>query len=44
MILEHPDGRFASVPVHSKRDIPIGTLRGILANAGIDVDELRRLL
>jgi predicted RNA binding protein YcfA (HicA-like mRNA interferase family) len=43
-MLDHADGRFASVPVHGKRDVPIGTLRGILANAGLDVEQLRRLL
>ncbi len=44
VVLEHPDGRFASIPVHGKREVPIGTLRGILANAGLDVEDLRRLL
>ena len=44
IIMEHPDRRFASIPVHGKRDIPTGTLRGILVTAGLAVDELRRLL
>jgi predicted RNA binding protein YcfA (HicA-like mRNA interferase family) len=44
VILDHADGRFASVPVHGTRNVPIGTLRGILANANIDVDDLRRHL
>jgi predicted RNA binding protein YcfA (HicA-like mRNA interferase family) len=44
VIMEHPDGRFASVPVHAKRALPIGTLRGILATAGFTIDEFRGLL
>jgi predicted RNA binding protein YcfA (HicA-like mRNA interferase family) len=44
VIVEHADGRYASVPVHGKREIPIGTLRGILARIGLDVEDLRRLL
>ena len=44
VILEHDDGRFASIPVQGKRDVPIGTLRAILARAGLEVEDLRRLL
>ena len=44
VIVEHPDGRFASIPMHGKRTIPIGTLHGILVQAGLDVETLRRLL
>jgi predicted RNA binding protein YcfA (HicA-like mRNA interferase family) len=43
-MVEHEDGRFASIPVHGKREIPIGTLRGILARIGLEADDLRRLL
>jgi predicted RNA binding protein YcfA (HicA-like mRNA interferase family) len=31
----HPDGRATSVPVHTNKDLPIGTLLGILRDAGI---------
>ena len=44
VIMEHSDGRFASIPVHAKRDVPTGTLHGILTTAGLTIDELRRLL
>ncbi|HEX3464858.1 MAG TPA: type II toxin-antitoxin system HicA family toxin [Candidatus Elarobacter sp.] len=44
LIMEHPDGRFASIPMHGKQAIPIGTLRGILASARVDIKELRRFL
>jgi len=45
VILEHPETRrFASVPTHSAEDLPPGTLRGILRQAGVTVEEFRRLL
>lgn len=43
-IMRHPDGRGTTVPVHRGRDIAKGTLRGILADVGLSVDELRSLL
>ncbi len=32
------------VPVHGSKDMPTGTLRGIIADAGLSVAEFRRLL
>ena len=43
-MMRHPDGRSVSVPVHSGRDMPKGTLRSVLSIIGMDVDELRELL
>lgn len=43
-ILRHPDGRGTTVPVHQGRDVAKGTLRGILDDVGLTVDDLRRLL
>ena len=43
-IMRHPDGRGTTVPVHPGRDIAKGTLRGILADAHMTIEELRRLL
>jgi len=43
-IMRHPDGRGTTVPVHPGRDVAKGTLRGILADASMTVDELQRLL
>ena len=37
--LVHPDGRKVTVPMH-KGDIPKGTLRSILRQAEISLDEL----
>jgi len=43
-ILRHPDGRGTTVPVHQGRNVAKGTLRGILADIGMTVEELQRLL
>jgi predicted RNA binding protein YcfA (HicA-like mRNA interferase family) len=43
-IMRHPDGRGTTVPVHPGRDVAKGTLRGILADADMTVQELRRSL
>jgi predicted RNA binding protein YcfA (HicA-like mRNA interferase family) len=43
-IMRHPDGRNTTVPVHSGRDVRPGTLRGILADVGLSVEEFRELL
>ena len=36
----HPDGRRTTVPMHAKRDIAKGTLRQILRDAGLEVEDL----
>ncbi|CAN5318490.1 hypothetical protein BH23CHL1_BH23CHL1_08660 [soil metagenome] len=36
------EGRRVTVPVHSNQDLPIGTFRSILTEAGIDADEYRQ--
>jgi predicted RNA binding protein YcfA (HicA-like mRNA interferase family) len=36
--------RRATVPVHTGKDIPAGTLRSILRGAKLDVEEIRELL
>ncbi len=43
-IMRHTDGRGTTVPVHQGRDVAKGTLRGILADAGMSVEELQRFL
>jgi predicted RNA binding protein YcfA (HicA-like mRNA interferase family) len=42
--MRHADGRGTTVPVHPGRDVAKGTLRGILADAVMTVEELQRLL
>ena len=43
-IMRHADGRGTTVPVHQGRDVAKGTLRGILADVGMSVEELQRFL
>ena len=38
------DKRRATVPIHSGREVPIGTLRGILRDVDISTDDFRALL
>jgi predicted RNA binding protein YcfA (HicA-like mRNA interferase family) len=42
--LKHPDGRATTVPVHSGRDVPKGTLRSVLQDVSLTVEDLRKLL
>jgi predicted RNA binding protein YcfA (HicA-like mRNA interferase family) len=39
-----PPGASVPVPVHGTRDLPAGTLRSILRQAGLTADELRGAL
>jgi len=43
-IMRHPDGRGTTVPVHPGGDVAKGTLRGILSDVGMTVEDLQRLL
>ena len=42
--LRHIDGRIATIPVHTNKDIPRGTLRGILRDIGISTEEFIKLI
>ncbi len=44
LVLVHPDGRRAIIAMHSGRDIPAGTLYGILRDIEISPKELKKLL
>lgn len=45
LILQHPETRrMVVVPMHQGRDIPPGTLRGILRDAEISIERLKELL
>ncbi|MEV6351008.1 type II toxin-antitoxin system HicA family toxin [Actinoplanes sp. NPDC051851] len=39
-IMRHPDGHGTTVPVHGNRDVAKGTLRGILNDVGMTIDQL----
>jgi predicted RNA binding protein YcfA (HicA-like mRNA interferase family) len=43
-VMRHPDGRGTTIPVHPGRDVAKGTLRNIVADAGLTIEELKRLL
>jgi predicted RNA binding protein YcfA (HicA-like mRNA interferase family) len=43
-VMRHPDGRGTTVPVHSGREVAKGTLRGILSDVGMNIEEFRDLL
>ncbi len=43
-IMRHADGCGTTVPVHHGRDVAKGTLRGILADIGMSMEEFQRLL
>jgi len=38
--MKHDDGRWTTVPLHKGRDLPKGTLRQILRDAGLTIDDL----
>jgi predicted RNA binding protein YcfA (HicA-like mRNA interferase family) len=45
LILHHAgQGRRIAVPIHRGRDVPTGTLRAIIRNAGLTVEEFIELL
>jgi len=45
VLLSNPDGTVTvSVPVHAERKVKPGTLRGIIRDAGLTVDEFVQLL
>jgi predicted RNA binding protein YcfA (HicA-like mRNA interferase family) len=43
-VLRHPDGRGTSVPVHGNEAVRVGTLRAILRDCRLSVDEFLHLL
>lgn len=44
VLMEHADGRITTVPVHGGKDLPKGTLRGILRDIEITSDQLREMM
>ena len=44
VLVNRERGRAAVVPLHGGKDIPPGTIRGILQQAGLTADDLRALL
>lgn len=42
-VWRHADGRWTTIPMHHGKDVAKGTLRKILADAGLDVDRFEEL-
>ncbi len=42
-VYKHPDGRWTTVPVHHGKDVSKGTLRRILIDVGLTIDEFSEL-
>jgi len=42
-VFRHPDGRWATVPLHPGKDVAKGTLRKIIKDAGISVDNFEAM-
>jgi predicted RNA binding protein YcfA (HicA-like mRNA interferase family) len=43
-LFRESDRRRVTIPIHKGKDIPVGTLKAILKDAGLTADELRKLL
>jgi predicted RNA binding protein YcfA (HicA-like mRNA interferase family) len=44
ILLEHPDGKITTIPVHGNKDLPKGTIRGILRDIEMTPEQFRNLL
>jgi predicted RNA binding protein YcfA (HicA-like mRNA interferase family) len=42
-VYHHPDGRWTTVPLHPGKDVAKGTLRKIIKDAGISVDDFEAM-
>jgi predicted RNA binding protein YcfA (HicA-like mRNA interferase family) len=42
-VYRHPEGRWATVPMHAGKDVARGTLRKIIRDAGLTVEEFEGL-
>jgi predicted RNA binding protein YcfA (HicA-like mRNA interferase family) len=43
-VLQGPSGKIVSVPVHGSQTLPIGTIKGIIEDTGMSVEEFTELL
>lgn len=41
-VVRHPDGRWTTVPIHGGRDIRKGTLKSIISDTGLTLDDFTR--
>ncbi|WP_261558271.1 type II toxin-antitoxin system HicA family toxin [Frankia tisae] len=43
-MMRNTEGRFTVVPVHPGRDLPVGTLRRIIRDTGLSIEEFVAML
>ncbi len=43
-MMQEPEGRIVSVPVHGAKTLPVGTIKGVIEDIGVDVETFIRLL
>ncbi|MCM3920339.1 type II toxin-antitoxin system HicA family toxin [Frankia sp. AiPs1] len=43
-MMRNAEGRFTVVPVHPGRDLPVGTLRRIIRDTGLSIEEFVAML
>lgn len=43
-LVEHPDNRMTTIPIHNNRPLPIGTLKAILRDIEITNEQLAKIL
>lgn len=41
-VMRHPDGRWTTVPIHGSRDIRKGTLKAIIIDTGLAIEDFTR--
>jgi len=44
IVFKHPNGQWTTVPIHKGKDIARGTLRKIIKDAGVTVEEFMDLI
>lgn len=44
LVMKHPDGRRTVIPIHPGHDIPKGTLRAILRDIDITLEQIDKML
>lgn len=43
-LMRGPTGRIVSIPVHGAKTLPVGTIKGVIDDLGVSIEEFVRLL
>lgn len=43
-LMRGPTGRIVSVPIHGAKTLPVGTIKGVIGDLDVSVEEFTRLL